>query len=140
MSEHSRTDQYLITLTRQRDGKYFGQWQTHSGGKTDSNETKTRDGYGLPTKQLGGPQTKDGEKASRVFYAGTDGGQREELEADAGHTYFLVGKQALDIEGNAIGKPRSRVAMLKSIEEADVNVSDDSPSPDTYTIELSPEG
>jgi hypothetical protein len=136
----SLTNQYLITLTRQRDGKDFGRWQTHSGGKIDSSETTTRDGFGLPRKQLGGPATRDAEKLSRVFYPETDNGEIGELEADAGHTLYLVGKQKLDPEGNAIGAPRSRVAMLKSVEQADVDVSDDSPSADRYTVELSPEG
>jgi hypothetical protein len=136
----SRTDQYVIHLTRQRDGKDFKTWKTHSGGDPDSAETFTRDAYGLPRKPLGAPQTLDTIKCSRTFYPETDDGQLEELKAGCGRDMFIVNKQKLSVDGHAVGSPDIRNAMLKSCKQADVNVGDDSPSADEYTIELTPEG
>jgi hypothetical protein len=136
----SRTDQYIITLTRSRDGKDFGKWQTFQGGGVDSAETTTRDGYGLPRKQLGGPATQDVITCARVFYPDTDNGQLGELKGDAGHTEYVANKQKLDPDGLAIGAPEAFNCMLKSCKPSDVNVADDTPSADTYTIELSVEG
>lgn len=136
----SRTDQYLIQLTRVRDGKDFGKWQTLTGDGVDSNETFTRDGYGLSRVPLGAPSTEGTISCSRTFYPETDGGQKGELKADNGRTYYLVNRQKLDPEGLTIGAPDVKRCMLKSMKLADVNVGDDSPSADTYTIELTPEG
>jgi hypothetical protein len=136
----SRTDQYLVHLTRERDGKDFGNWQTYSGGGVDSAETTTRDGYGLPRVQMGGQPTTDAITCSRVFYPDTDAGQLAELKAGTGRDRFIANKQKLDIDGHTVGAPDVENCMLKSCKSSDVNVADDSPSADTYTIELSPEG
>jgi hypothetical protein len=136
----SRTDQYVITLTRVRDGKDFGTWQTHTGGGADSAETTTRDGYGLPRKQLGAPATAEAITCSRVFYPETDAGQLAELKGGVGKDRFVVNKQKLSIDNHTTGAPEVHNCMLKSCKPADVNVADDSPSADTYTIDLSTEG
>jgi hypothetical protein len=136
----SRTDQYLIQLTRERDNLASGKWKTMSGDGGDSAETFTRDGYGLARVPLGAPQTADTITCSRTFYPDTDAGLREQLKADVGHTYYISNKQKLDAEGHTIGAPDIKRCMLKSIKLADVNVGDDSPSADEYTIELTPEG
>lgn len=136
----SRSDQYEITLTRKRDGKDFGKWTTFSGGGSDSAETFTRDGYGLPRKPLGAPKVVDTITCSRTFYPDTDNGERDELEADVGHALYEANKQKLDLEGHTIGNPKVFNCVLKSCKPADVNTGDDTPSADTYTIELTPEG
>lgn len=136
----SLTNEYLITLTRSRDGKDFGKWQTFSGGGVDSAETTTRDGYGLPRKQLGAPATPDTITCSRVFYPDTDAGQLAELKGGAGRDRFVAVKQKLSTDGHATGAPDPFNCLLKSCKPADANVADDTPSPDTYTIELSVEG
>lgn len=136
----SRTDQYTIHLTRERDGKDFGNWKTYSGGGVDSAETTTRDGYGLPRKQLGAQPTTEPITCSRVFYPDTDAGQLGELKGGCGRDRFLVIKQKLDPEGHTVGTPEPHNCVLKSCKPSDVDVGDDSPSADVYTIELSPEG
>jgi hypothetical protein len=136
----SRTDQYLIQLSRERDHKDFKSWQTMTGDGRDSAETFTRDGYGLPRVPLGAPATEDTISCSRTFYPATDDGLLEELKADVGRTIYIANKQKLDPDGHTIGAPDVKRCMLKSCKRADVNVGDDSPSADTYTIELTPEG
>ncbi len=135
----SLTNQYQIHLTRARDNKDFGVWRTHAGRGVDSPETTIRDEFKGPRKQLGGPQTRSAITCSRTFYPDTDNGQADELEAGVGVDFFNVNKQKLDPDGHAVGSPKLDVCMLKSFKEADVDVGDDSPSADTYTIELSPE-
>jgi hypothetical protein len=136
----SRSDQYVIHLTRVRDGKDFGTWQTYTGGGVDAAETTTRDGYGLPRKQLGAQPTTEAITCSRVFYPDTDAGQVDELEAGVGRDQFTANKQKLSADGHTTGAPKVSNCMLKSCKRADVNVADDSPSADVYTIELSPDG
>jgi hypothetical protein len=136
----SRADQYVINLTREKDGKDFGTWQTYTGGGVDAAESTTRDGYGLPRKQLGAQPTTEAIACSRVFYPDTDNGELEELEAGVGRDRFIANKQKVSVDGHTTGKPRVSNCMLKSCKRADVNVADDTPSADTYTIELSPDG
>lgn len=136
----SRSDQYLVHLTRERDGKDFGNWKTIAGVGVDSAETTTRDGYGLPRKQIGAQPTADTMTCSRVFYPDTDAGQLGELIAGAGKDRFIANKQKLSVDGHTTGAPKVSNCMLKSCKEADVDTGDDSPSADTYTIELSPDG
>jgi hypothetical protein len=136
----SRSDQYLVHLTRERDGKDFGSWQTHTGGGVDSAEATTRDGYGLPRKQLGAQPTSEAIACSRVFYPDTDAGQVEELEVGVGKDRFIANRQKLSVDGHTTGVPKIHNCMLKSCKRSDVNVADDSPSADVYTIELSPDG
>jgi hypothetical protein len=136
----SRTDQYVISLTRVRDKKDFGKWQTYTGGGTDSSEVTTRDGFGLPRKQLGSQPTNESVSCSRVFYPETDDGELGELKEGVGKDLFIANKQKLDVDGHTVGAPDAKTCMLKSCKPSDVNVADDTPSADTYTIELSPEG
>jgi hypothetical protein len=136
----STSNQYLIQLSRERDHKDFKAWKSMTGDGVDSAETFTRDGYGLPRVPLGGPKTEDTVTCSRTFYPDTDAGLLGELQADAGHTYYIANKQKLDPDGHAIGAPDVKRCMLKSCKRADVDVGNDSPSVDDYTIELTPEG
>ncbi len=136
----STTAQYLITLTRERDGKDFRTWQTMASDGVDSAETFTREGYGLPRIPLGAPKTEGTINCSRAFFPATDGGLLPELKADAGHTFYISNRQKLDPDGFTIGTPDVKRCMLKSCKRADVDVAADSPSVDTYTIELTPEG
>jgi hypothetical protein len=136
----SRTDQYIIHLTRERDKKDFGVWQSMTGVGVESAETSTRDGYGLPRKQLGAQANYDPMTCGRTFYPETDNGQLDELKAGAGKDRFIANKQKLSVDGHATGNPKVFNCMLKSCKEADANVGDDTPSADTYTVELSPDG
>lgn len=136
----SRTDQYVISMTRESDGKPYGTWKSHTGGGTDSNEAFARDGYGQPRKALGGPQTVDTISMSRTFYPDTDNGILEELTAGAGKLRVVTNRQKLDADGFAVGTPQVRRGVLKSCKPADANVEDDSPGADTYTVEVTPDG
>lgn len=136
----SRSDQYQITLTRQRDGKSFGVWKTYQGGGADSAEVFTRDGYGLPRKPLGAQSTVEGITCARTFYPETDDNQKQELKEGVGRDIFITNKQKLSVDGHAVGNPDVYNCMLKSFKPSDVNVGEDSPSADEYTIELTPEG
>jgi hypothetical protein len=136
----SLTNQYVISLSRESDGKSYGTWRSHSGGGTDSNEAFVRDQYGQPRKALGGPQTVDTITMTRTFYPETDNGILEELTAGAGKLRVVTNKQKVDPDGFAVGTPQIRKGVLKSCKPADADVNDDSPGSDTYTAEVSPDG
>lgn len=136
----SRTDQYVIHVSRESDGKDYGTWKTWQGGGSDSNEAFAKDGYGLPRRALGGPQTIDTITCSRGFYPDTDNGELEELIAGGGKIRVVANRQKLDPDGFVTGSPMIRRGMLKSCKPSDVDVSDDSPGADAYTIEITPDG
>lgn len=136
----SRTDQYLITLTREADQKASGQWREYTGGGVDSAETFVRDAYAQPRRALGGPSTVDTVQLTRTFYPDTDAGLLDQLKNDVGKRRYVVNRQKLSPDGFATGVPDMRKGMLKSCKRSDVNVADDSPSVDSYMVEISSDG
>jgi hypothetical protein len=135
----STVNQYQISIKREADGRNFGRWKELSGWGTDSAEVFNRDEYLGPRVPLGAPSVLSTLTASKTFYVDLDDDVTA-LDADSGHTYYVVTRQKLLPAGGAVNSGRSRRCMLKGIKLADVNVGDDSPAVDTYTIELTPQG
>lgn len=136
----SRTDQYLITLAREADQKPCGSWREFAGGGVKASSTGVRDQYGQPKRALGGPASVDTVTLTRTYYAESDAGLLEQLEADVGKQRYIVNRQKLSPDGFATGTPSMRKGVLLSATRADVNIDDDSPSADSYVIEIDCDG
>jgi hypothetical protein len=134
----SRTDQAVISVTRDRDKKPFGLWKDLTGWGVDSNVAYARDGYGLPREPLGGPKMRLPFSVSRNLYPDRDDDLITQLEADVGSELYTVVRQVVNAQGTAVGATRSATAMLKSCKQSDLNTGDDSPSSATFTLEFEP--
>jgi hypothetical protein len=135
-AEAARSDMYRINLTRLRDGRDFGIWQTFDGADLQA-ESETVGGNGLPLIQLGGPSARSPITCSRVFYPEGDE-QLRELEEGNGRDRFQATRQKADADGYLVGTPRRFNALLIAVKLGSVDVSSDDPTADRYTIELAP--
>jgi hypothetical protein len=133
----SRIDQYQVNLVGP-NGEDWGLWLTYDGGGVDSEETSTRDAYGLPKEQLGGAQTIDNHTLSRTFKTNRDPSVWPTLKKGCGRIRLSGNVQLLDIDGFAVGKPDPFQGMLKSAKKAAVNIEGSDAM--KITIEISADG
>lgn len=133
----SRVDQYQIHVVAE-GGRDCGTWLTFAGGDVDSEEASTRDGYGLPIIQLGGPQKVQNWTISRTYRVGRDPELYPFLRQSAGRRRFYCGVQLLDIDGHVVGPVEPYSGILKHVSKADVNTEGNEAM--KLTLEFSADG
>lgn len=129
--------QYQIHVTREKDGLDCGVWKQSGGWEKTATNTTSREQYGQGVRQHGGQATYSNVTAVRTNYV-EDQALARALDADVGHAYYVLNRQKLDIDGNAVGTPLIRRGVLEKFTFADVDVNGD--GVDEYTAEWAIEG
>jgi hypothetical protein len=133
----SRVDQYQVHLVAVA-GRDCGLWQTFGGGGVDSEESVTRDAYGLPVVQLGGQARVQNFTMTRTYRVGRDPDLYPLLRKACGRAHFNAGVQLLDLDGFPVGPVEPYTGVLKSASKADVNIEGNEAM--KVTLEFSAEG
>lgn len=123
-------NQYNVTATVDGDG--LGQFDSMTGGETDSTETRHHPGGMGPEEALGGPRTVSTITIVRAFELGRDGTLRHSLRHKCGKARMRVKKQPLDPDGHPQGAPEVFTGIIKRV----MTPEPDSDSGDFATLEV----
>lgn len=133
-----RQDQHKITLSI--DGTDYGVWDNFTGGATEGDESKYREGgMGSPVS-LGGPPSTENVTLARLYRVDRDAAIEKPLHALVGRGWCVVVKQPLNRDGTipAGVKPTTYKGVLQRVTppEAESNGSD----PAMIEVEVSTSG
>jgi hypothetical protein len=126
----SRLDQADVKVTV--DGVNLGTFDKLTGGEVDSEETTYKPGAMGARISLGGSVNVGAVTVSRLYDLDRDHSIIHWLISRAGKGEMVIVKPALDVDGNAYGKPLTYRGKLKQVNPPDV----DSESSDAALLEL----
>jgi len=131
-----RADQWEATVVV--EGQNIGVWDKLTGGEVDSDDSRYRPGGMAPPVSLGGAVTVGNVTLQRLYRLDRDHGQIKWLIGLAGRGNVVINRKALDVDGNAFGKPLTYTGTLKSVTPPEI----DSESSDAalISIEVTPVG
>lgn len=130
----SREDQYNVTVSVTIGGvtRDLGTFDKLTGGEIDSEETKFRPGGLATTLSLGGSKTVSNVTVARLYDLARDHNNMGWLMSGVGKGDVVVTKTAIDVDGNAYGRPIVYRGKLKQLIPPD----HDSESSDAALFEL----
>jgi hypothetical protein len=128
--------QYQIHITRERDSFDCGVFKQSGGWGRSAPSPTSREQYGEGVHQHGGQATFTNVTATKTFFS-NDSLPAQMLD-DVGHTFYVLNRQKLDIDGHAVGAPFVRRGMLVDFKLSDTDVNGE--GVDEYTAEWAIEG